>query len=141
MTSGKKVKYFSSLFLFFFLFYAISPLCYTLAGSGDFADAASIVSGGFRLFSWDLVFSKLAAKENTGNANPAFKVLFRKKQATIPDSSVLKTGPSKDNASMADSHFTPSPRTLHSSRVYLNSAKCLGGFLFSYSGLSPPFQT
>ncbi len=140
MTSGRNVKCFSSLFLSFFLFYAISPLSYTLAGNGDSTDAGSIVSGGFRLFSWELVFSRLASKENSENGNSAFKVLFRKKRATIPDSPVLKTGPSKDNASIVDSHFTPSPRTLHSSRIAFSSPKCLRGFLFSYSGLSPPFS-
>ncbi len=141
MVSGRSLKFLNSLSLFFFIFYAISPLCYILSGSGNVPHTVSMFSNNARPFYWELVFSKLAAVDDDKNSNSAIKILFRKKQATIPDSSDFRTGPSRDNASITGAHLAHSFCSLRSSRVYLSSAKCLGGFLFSYSGLSPPFQT
>ncbi len=135
---GFKKRYiFKSLFLLYFSFYAISPLCY----SETQLDEAAVVtrepmleSKNIRLFLWEIMYSKMIpqkdSSDNTGN------VWFIKKTRGILGSDNIIKINQENSASTEDTFILPTTQLYKT--LFLNLSLPYKGFYPLFSGLSPP---
>lgn len=142
MRGQKNLSILTYVFLCFFLFYAVSPLTYSLAGNQpqQTLDAPNKTSKTIRLFIIDVLFSSLSQQNNDNADNPAednSHILLRKKRALRSSNSGIVAEPV---AHLAKHFEIPKVRE----QAFLTSADfskkiaCPGGFQLFHSGISPP---
>ncbi len=89
---------FCSLLLFYFAFYAISPLSYTYT-AGKIADSICGANGpssfqdNLNIFLLEVIFSKMDAKKDADQTDSTARVFLRKARAILPENTNLRSIP------------------------------------------------
>jgi hypothetical protein len=147
ISSRNKGRLFSSLFFFYFIVYAISPLTYTfpdkkLCENGlDVSKASSkapLPEKSIRVFLWEIVMEKVAARKDGEHETNDDAIIIRKKRALMPKSAatLLPFGPAT----------APNNRYVTPAQIFVQSADTLpviqatgkGFFPILYAGHAPP---
>ena len=134
----------SSLFLIYYVFYAISPLSYTYSGKkiidriGD-ATGVSASLNNLNIFLLEVICAKIDPTKEIDHANSTVRVLIRKARAILPENASVK--------------FAPPTKLLlfgHIARFFDNSSSRLlvssdrgnsiWGVNLLHSGPAPPFR-
>jgi len=135
---------FTTLFLIYFIVYAISPLSGTFTGKSDITNSsvprrAVSFAENLHIWSWELIFSEFSEKDNSSHSPSRVGVLIRKARAIIPEDTVMKSLPLEKNV-LIPKNLLPLPVDLPSGvTVFFSIGRNLKGFCSLYSGLSPPF--
>src|SRR3990172_11182992 len=89
----KKGKIFTFLFIFYFLFYVVSPLSHSLTQLDD----ATVTTGekkcetkGIRLFFGELIWLKFFQKKEHQGSSDNFRVLIKKARAILKSNNTIK---------------------------------------------------
>ena len=133
----------SSLFLIYYVVYAISPLSYTFSVKkivdriGE-ANEMSASLNNLNIFLLEVLCSKIDSTKKIDDTDSTVMVLIRKSRAILPENADVKFAPLENL--LLFGHITPfidNP----SSRLLVSSDKgnSIWGFNPLHSGLSPPF--
>ncbi len=146
MMSRLNKRFFSLFYLFYFLFYAVSPLSYAHTGKlGDIetnvGHKAFVIAQDIHLFVLELAYKEIVLDQASSNPNSPFKILLRKKRAIIPDNTITKADTPKDSVLIAESNISPPPYRVSSLSLACDLPKPVKCFLSLHSGLSPPFSS
>ncbi len=140
-----KGRLFSSLFFFYFIVYAISPLTYTfpdkkLCENGFEVSKASLAAKSIRVFLWEIIMGKVAARKDSAHeqTNDDDTIIVRKKRALMSESAatLLPFGPAT----------APNNRYAAPAQIIVQSGNTLpviqatgkGFFPILYAGHAPP---
>lgn len=133
----KKRHIFNFLFLFYFLFYAISPLCYSetqLDNPGAVTRETTHESKSIRLFLWEIIYSKIIQQKDASN-NTCNIYFIKKARAILGSDTITKI-------TREYSAFTENTFILLETQLYITFTLILSslyeGFYPLFSGLSPP---
>jgi hypothetical protein len=144
MLPNKKGKYILySLFLSYFLTYAVSPLsgncpAITVPSNTGVIDNAAAAVNKVNIFFWDLVCSKLC-RENSGTpAKADVKLLMRKARAILPDDITRKITAIEQDVSASSSELHDYRRSFSGIVLAHDNQKPITLFNHLYSGHSPP---
>jgi len=143
-TSFKKSKQviLSSLFLIYYVVYAISPLSYTYSVKkivdriGD-ANGVSASLNNLNIFLLEVICAKIDPTKEIDHANSTVRVLIRKARAILPENASVKFAPLENL--LLFGHITPFFDN-SSSRLLVSSDKgnSTWGFNPLHSGPAPP---
>ncbi len=141
MNSYKKRDFVSSLFLFYFIVYAVSPLSYSYTAKkvvGNFSapDTTSCVSKDIDIFFWELICTKLASKREVPNSN-SITILFRKARAILPKDINIEIMHSED-LYVAEGYLVPVSYPLSTLAILFRGQGQLEDYPPMHSGPSPP---
>jgi hypothetical protein len=138
--SLKKGKIFTFLFIFYFLFYVVSPLSHSLTQLDD----ATVITGekncetkGIHLFFGELIWLKFFQKKEHQGSSDNFRLLFKKARAILKSNNIIK---------LTQKYAIPDKNVfvLSLTRFYVSFVPehlpSYNGFPYLFSGLSPPFQ-
>ncbi len=143
-TLFKKNKRFilSSLFLVYYVVYAISPLCYTCSVKRivDGLDGASGMPASLHnlhIFLVEVICAKVDSINENDHANSTVRVLISKKRAVLPENAGVKYAPSENLCLLEHiaSSFDSSPSRLP---VSSGIGSSIGEFDPLHSGPAPP---
>jgi hypothetical protein len=139
-----KGRLFSSLFFFYFIVYAISPLTYTFPDkkpceNGLEVSKAPLAAKSIRVFLWEIIMGKAAArKDGAHEQTNDDTIIVRKKRALMSESAatLLPFGPAT----------APNNRYAPPAQIFVQSADTLpviqatgkGFFPILYAGHAPP---
>lgn len=139
--SLNKGKIFTFLFIFYFLFYAVSPLSHSLTQLDD----ATVTTGekncetkGTRLLFGELIWLKFFQKKEHQGSSDKFRLMIKKARAILKSNNTIKLTqkyaiPDKNVFVLSLTRFYVSFIPDHLSSYH--------GFPCLFSGLSPPFQS
>jgi len=141
MNSYKKKYLFSSIFLFYFIVYAISPLSYPYTAKktgGKFrsSDKTSCLSKDLDIFFWELICTKLVPKKAVPHSSST-TILLRKARAILPEDLSLKIIDSKD-VSVAEGCLVPVSYPSSKLAMLFDGQSPLEEHRLLHSGPSPP---
>ncbi len=132
----KKKHFFRFLFIFYFLFYAISPLCYSIA-----LNETAVIKGEInhdfkkiRLFLWDLIYSTVLQREAPED-NSSNVCLIKKARAILGSDTTTKI--TREYSASSENTFILPETQLYITFVLIPNSP-FGGFYPLFSGLSPP---
>ena len=139
--SLKKGKIFTFLFIFYFLFYVVSPLSHSLTQLDD----ATATTGekkcetkGIRLFFGELIWLKFFQKKEHQGSSDNFRLLIKKARAILKSNNTIK---------LTQKYAIPDKNVfvLSLTRFYVSFVpdhlSSYNGFPSLFSGLSPPFPS
>jgi len=138
---SRKGKIFTFLFIFYFLFYAVSPLSHSLTQSDD----ATVTTGEKNcetkdsyLFFGDLIWLKFFQKKEHKGGSDNFRLLIKKARAILKSNNTIKL--TQEYAIPDKNVFVLSLTRFYVSFIpeHLSS---YNGFPSLFSGLSPPFPS
>jgi hypothetical protein len=138
------------LFLFYFLLYVVSPLCYAedrISEDSIITHAAKYntplipplsrgeLKGGVRVI-WELILSKFSQKEDAEDGSPDVRFFIRKARAVLSSNNTIKVAQSESGAPPLNDHFQRIESVTFSAEF--TDVDPQRGFYSSFSGLSPP---
>lgn len=139
---GKKQAF--SIFFFYFLIYAISPLTYTVAIPGKNVLKNKHVSertdsGGesVHVFLWEFIIENMAAKEDVSHHHEK-EIIIRKKRAVMPEDEAAKLFPVEKISLLKSGWISSLRSTLKRYDSYITPQGVHEGFHPLYAGHSPP---
>jgi hypothetical protein len=144
MFPNKKGKYILySLFLSYFLTYAVSPLsgqcpAITVTSNIGVLDNASSAVNKINIFFWDLVCSKLCRKYAGTPAEADVKLLMRKARAILPDDITKKIIPIEQDVSASSNDLHDFRYAFSRIAISHDNQRPITLFNHLYSGHSPP---
>ncbi|MFN3479444.1 MAG: hypothetical protein ACK415_03570 [Thermodesulfovibrionales bacterium] len=136
----RKRHFITFLFLFYFSFYVISPLCYTENGISEdtaITHATKHSTKKIRII-WELILSKLSQKEDAADNGSEVQFFVKKARAVLSSNNIEKTAQSESEVLSFDNPFPP----VESVAFHIEFADTdpQSGFFSSFSGLSPPYD-
>ena len=142
MNSYRKKYLFSSIFLFYFIVYAISPLSYPctakkIAGNFRSSDKTSCLSKDLDIFFWELICTKLVSRKDVSHSSSTARILFRKARAILPEDLNTKIVDSED-VSIAEGYLAPVSYPLSKLAILYYGQGPLEEHRLLHSGPSPP---
>lgn len=133
----RKLKLLIFLLLTHFIFYAVSPICYTEDKLSEGGEIANKTENGNKkvVFLWDLIVSKLLYHKNSSENLPNIQILIKKARAILQTNTISKI--TQEYSASVEKIFV-SPVTQF--QILLIQTLCLiyKDFVPLFSGLSPP---
>jgi hypothetical protein len=137
MNCGKRYI-FTFLFLFYFLLYVVSPLCYAedrISKDSTITHAAKHNTKNIRVI-WELILSKLSQKEDTEDSSSGVHFFIKKARAVLSSNNTAKAAQSESEVPPLNDYFQRIESVTFSAEF--TDADPQQGFYSSFSGLSPP---
>jgi hypothetical protein len=133
----RKIKLLIFLLLAHFIFYAVSPICYTEEKLSEGGEIANKTEDGNKkvVFLWDLIVSKLLHHKNSSGSLPNIQILIKKARAILQTNTISKI--TQEYSASAEKIFV-SPVTQFQIPLIQTPCPIYKDFVPLFSGLSPP---
>jgi hypothetical protein len=133
----RKLKLLIFLLLTHFIFYAVSPICYTEDKLSEGGEIANKTENGNKkvVFLWDLIVSKLLYNKNSSENLPNIQILIKKARAILQTNTISKI--TQEYSASVEKIFV-SPVTQFQILLIQTSCPIYKDFVPLFSGLSPP---
>jgi hypothetical protein len=142
MNSYNKKYIFSTIFLLYFIVFAISPLSYSytarkMARNFSAPDKVFCLSKGIDIFFWELICKKLVSKNDISHSDSPATIFFRKARAILSEDITTKIVHFED-VSVAKSYVAPVAYPLSKLAILFDGQDPLQKHRPLLSGPSPP---
>lgn len=133
----RKLKLLIFLLLTHFIFYAVSPICYTEDKLSEGGEIANKTENGNKkvVFLWDLIVSKLLYHKNSSENLPNIQILIKKARAILQTNTISKI--TQEYSASVEKIFV-SPVTQFQILLIQTPCPTYKDFVPLFSGLSPP---
>jgi hypothetical protein len=133
----RKLKLLIFLLLTHFIFYAVSPICYTEDKLSEGGEIANKTENGNKkvVFLWDLIVSKLLYNKNSSENLPNIQILIKKARAILQTNTISKI--TQEYSASVEKIFV-SPVTQFQILLIQTPCPTYKDFVPLFSGLSPP---
>jgi hypothetical protein len=133
----RKLKLLIFLLLTHFIFYAVSPICYTEDKLSEGGEIANKTENGNKkvVFLWDLIVLKLLYHKNSSENLPNIQILIKKARAILQTNTISKI--TQEYSASVEKIFV-SPVTQFQILLIQTPCPTYKDFVPLFSGLSPP---
>jgi hypothetical protein len=142
MNSYRKKYIYITIFLFYFIVYAISPLSYSytakkITGNFSAADRTCCLSKDIDIFLWELACTELISRKAVSHPNSTATILLKKALIILPEDLNTKIVHSED-VSVAEDCLAPVVYPLGKLAIFFDGRGPIEEHRILHSGPSPP---